>query len=89
MAIPSYAHLKLKIPKPTGVITVEAKAQRVLDCEQVNIKLATAMAELRELSRQAPSAPLGPTMPPTSSSFKVAEDAKAMQIEAGDHAKTM
>jgi hypothetical protein len=27
MAIPSYAYLKLKIPRPTSVITVEAKTQ--------------------------------------------------------------
>jgi hypothetical protein len=33
MAIPSYTYLKLKIPGPTGVITVEAKAQRVPNCE--------------------------------------------------------
>jgi hypothetical protein len=28
MAIPIYAYLKLKIPRPTRVITMEAKAQR-------------------------------------------------------------
>jgi hypothetical protein len=53
MAILSYAYLKLKIPGPATVITTEAKAQRALDCEKDNIKLATttvAMAELRELS---------------------------------------
>jgi hypothetical protein len=33
MAIPSYTYLKLKIPEPTGVITMEAKAQRALDCK--------------------------------------------------------
>jgi hypothetical protein len=33
MAIPSYGYLKLKIPGPAGVITVEAKTQRALDCE--------------------------------------------------------
>jgi hypothetical protein len=27
MAIPSYAYLKLKVPRPTGIINVEAKAQ--------------------------------------------------------------
>jgi hypothetical protein len=51
--IPSYAYLNLKIPGPTGVITVEAKAQWALDCEQNNIQLAAAtitVAELRELS---------------------------------------
>jgi hypothetical protein len=33
MAIPSYAYLKLKISGPVGISTVEAKAQRALDCE--------------------------------------------------------
>jgi hypothetical protein len=41
-AIPSYAYLKLKIPGPVEVITVEAKAHRVLDCEHDIIELATA-----------------------------------------------
>jgi hypothetical protein len=31
MAIPSYAYLKLKIPGPTDVITMEAKTLWVLD----------------------------------------------------------
>jgi hypothetical protein len=53
MATPSYAYLKLKIPRPAKVFTVEAKAQWALDCEQDNIEQATtavAVAELRELS---------------------------------------
>jgi hypothetical protein len=53
MAIPSYAYLKLKIPGPTRVITVEAKAQRTLDYEHDSIELAAAVVitdELRELS---------------------------------------
>jgi hypothetical protein len=33
IAIPSYAYHMLKIPGPTGIITMEAKAQRALDCE--------------------------------------------------------
>jgi hypothetical protein len=33
MVIPSYAYLMLKIPGLMGVITVEAKTQRTLDCE--------------------------------------------------------
>jgi hypothetical protein len=32
MAIPSYTYLKLKMPEPAIVITVEAKTQRALDC---------------------------------------------------------
>jgi hypothetical protein len=50
MAIFSYSYLKLKIPRPTGVITVEAKTQQVLDCEQNSIELAAAATGLRELS---------------------------------------
>jgi hypothetical protein len=33
MAIPDYAHIKLKIPGPARVITVDAKAQRALNYE--------------------------------------------------------
>jgi hypothetical protein len=53
MTIPSYAYLKLKIPGPAGAITVEAKTQQALDCEQDNSELAAyavTTAELRELS---------------------------------------
>jgi hypothetical protein len=32
-AISSYAYLKLKIPRPTKVITVEAKTPQALYCE--------------------------------------------------------
>jgi hypothetical protein len=81
-AIPSYIYLKLKIPGPTGIITVEAKMYRALDCEQSNIKLAAAavaMAELRELSSE---------MPPTSSVFNTDEAAKVVQIDARNPTKT-
>jgi hypothetical protein len=53
MAIPSYPYLKLKILGPIGVITVETKAQRALDCEQDSIELAATMvvvAKFREPS---------------------------------------
>jgi hypothetical protein len=92
MVIPSYAYLKLKIHGPTRVITMEAKTQRALDCEQSSIELAVAMvtiAELRELSIRLPMALLGPEMPPMFSIFKADEDAKAMQINAENPAKTV
>jgi hypothetical protein len=84
MAIPSYTYLKLKIPGPTKVITMEAKAQRALDYKLDSIELVVAaviVAELRELSLWIPSVPLGQAMPPSSNAFKAAEDAKAMQID--------
>jgi hypothetical protein len=66
MAIPSHAYLKLKIPRPAGVITVEVKTQRALDCEQDIIELAAAavtMMKLRELSLRIPTAPPYLAMP--------------------------
>jgi hypothetical protein len=81
MAIPSYAYLELKIPGPAGIITVEVRMQRVVDCEQSNIELATtaiAMTELRELNIQLPMAPFSSEMPPTAYISKTDEDAKAV-----------
>jgi hypothetical protein len=49
MAIPSYAYLKLKIPGPATIITVEAKTHRALDYEQNIIELATTMVAATEL----------------------------------------
>jgi hypothetical protein len=53
MVIPSYAYLKLKILRPTDVITVEAKTQRVLDCEQNNIELAIVIVTTTKLGNCA------------------------------------
>jgi hypothetical protein len=67
MAILSYAYLKLKMPGPARIITVEAKAQQALNYEHDIIELATAVVsstELRELSLQATSPSPGPAMPP-------------------------
>jgi hypothetical protein len=92
MATHSYAYLKLKIPRPTGVITMEAKTQRALDYEHENIKLVAAvvaMAELRELSLWIPIVPPSLAMPTTSNVFKMEENAKAIQIIAKDPAKTV
>jgi hypothetical protein len=92
MSIPSYTYLKLKIPGPIRDITVEAKVQQALDCEKDNIELATATivtSKLRELSLPVPLALLGSAMPATSSAFKMAKDAKAVQIDTEDPAKTV
>jgi hypothetical protein len=51
--------------------------------------VAITAAELRELNLQVPVAPLSLAMPPTSGVFKVAEDAKAVQIDAVDLTKTV
>jgi hypothetical protein len=53
MVIPSYTYLNLKIPGHVSVITVEAKTQRVLDCEQNNIELAVVKVIGTKLSYAA------------------------------------
>jgi hypothetical protein len=71
---------------------VGAKTQHALDCEHDYIELTTAaiaVAELRELSLRIPTVLLSPAMPLTSSIFKTDEDAKAIQIDARNPAKTM
>jgi hypothetical protein len=92
MAIHSYAYLKLKIPGPTGIITVEAKAHRALDCEQASIELATAVVtaiKLMELCLNPQCSSVDPSMPSTSGTFKATEDAKAIQIDAEHPVKTV
>jgi hypothetical protein len=81
MAISSYVYLKLKILRPIGVITVEAKTQLALDYEQDDIELAAVVVstvKLRELIPRVPSVPLSPAMPLTFGAFKAIEDAKSM-----------
>jgi hypothetical protein len=60
-----------------------------LDCEQNNIELVTVAVELRVLCLWVPSTLIGLAMPPSSGTFNVVEDVKAMQIDADDPAKTI
>jgi hypothetical protein len=81
MATPRYTYLKLKISVPTGIITVEAKAQRVMDSEQDSVELAAttvAATKLKELCCNTQPSLSDQTMPSTSDTFKVVEDAKAV-----------
>jgi hypothetical protein len=63
MAIPSYAYLKLKIVGLADVITEEAKAQWVLDCERNNIELVIAIVTATELRDLCPAPSRRPRMP--------------------------
>jgi hypothetical protein len=77
---------------PADVIIVEAKAQWVLECEQGSIELATitvAAIELKELCLSAPPSLDNLAMPSMSDTFKAVVDAKAVQIDAEDSAKTI
>ena len=61
MAIPNYTYLKLKMPGPNGVITVESTYKHAYDCDVECIEYAEALMEaetlivnLDRLSSEAP-----------------------------------
>jgi hypothetical protein len=92
IAIPSYTYLKLKILGQVDIITMEAKTQRALDREQSSIELsavAVAATELKEMCLSEPPSSINPSMSSMPDSFKVAKDAKIVQIDAEDLAKTV
>jgi hypothetical protein len=92
ITILSYTYLNLKISGPTNIITVEAKAQQVLDCEHNSIGLAAAMVtatNLKEMCLNAPPSLANPAITTMFNTFKAAEDAKAIEIDVEDLAKTI
>jgi hypothetical protein len=92
MTIPNCTYHKIKIPRPAGVITMEAKTQWALDSEQRSIELTTILVvtiELKELCLSALPYSTSLTMPSTPGTFKAAVDAKVVQIDAADPTKTV
>ena len=91
MAVPNYVYLKLKMPGPRGVITVQSNFRHAYVCDQENCSLAaeqTAAAELDSLKSAIAEA-----TPPTkkalaSTSFQSAHNSKSVQIDPEDPAKT-
>jgi len=61
MAVPNYTYLKLKMPGPSGIITIESTYEHAYDCDIECIEYAEALAEaetliahLDQLSGEAP-----------------------------------
>ncbi|XP_066392234.1 uncharacterized protein [Miscanthus floridulus] len=61
MAVPNYTYLKLKMPGPYGVITIESTYEHAYDCDVECIEYAEALMEaetlitnLDRLSSEAP-----------------------------------
>ena len=82
MAVPNYTYLKLKLPGPHGIITVDASFQRAYECEVECCGHATAiiasgeLAALREMvTEEAPDAEK------VTGSFKLAEGSKEVIID--------
>jgi hypothetical protein len=90
MAIPNYTYLKLKMPGPKGIITVGSSFQVAYACEQDCCELASAViasTELTCLRQEVHEAALDSDGSKPSTSFKSAEDTKAMEIDPEDPAK--
>ena len=49
MAVPNYTYLKLKMPGPSGVITIESTYEHAYDCDVECIEYAEALAEAETL----------------------------------------
>ena len=49
MAVPNYTYLKLKMPGPCGVITIDTSFQRAYECEVECCKHALAIFASEEL----------------------------------------
>ena len=63
MAVPNYTCLKLKMPRPKGVITVGASFRVAYMCEQTCVELASAImatAELADFRKEVSESPSSP-----------------------------
>ena len=49
MAVPNYTYLKLKMPGPSGIITIESMYEHAYDCDVECIEYAEALAEAETL----------------------------------------
>ena len=49
MAVPNYTYLKLKMPGPSGIITIESTYEHAYDCDVECIEYAEALAEAETL----------------------------------------
>lgn len=92
MARPCYVYLKLKLPGPSGVITVSGDRQRAEECLQKGSLIADAqmaVAELNEYKKTVdPSELLNSKKPAPDSAFQSVGETKQVQVHPEDPRKT-
>jgi len=82
MAIPNYTYLKLKIPGPSGVITVSTSFQRAYECEVECYDHATAIVAFGELAAlREEVVEEAPDAKKLTRSFELAEGSKEVLID--------
>ena len=82
MAVPNYAYLKLKMPSPHGVITVDTSFQWANEYEVECYGHATAIVASRELAAlQEEVTEEAPDVKKSTGSFESAEGSKEVLID--------
>ena len=89
MAVPNYMYLKLKMPGPHGVITIETSFQHAYECEVECYDHASAVIATKELATlREEVAEKTPDAKTTTGSFKLAEGSKEVHVDpSGSEAK--
>jgi hypothetical protein len=88
MAIPCYVYLKLKMPGPSGVITVSGNYKQAKELLQKGSLIADqqmAAVELAEYKKMVDTAEL--LQPKKSSSFESAGESKKVRVHPSDDDK--
>jgi hypothetical protein len=94
MAVPHYAYLKMKLPGPSGIITIDGCYKRSMECASASSKLAESLViaeELRQIRRsvdlaraeQQPAA----KQPAGVAKFEPAKDTKKILLDEAEPAK--
>ena len=92
MAIPNYTYLKLKMPRPYGVITMSSVFSHAFTCDREHYELATVVVNSSELPRLGESSTLVVpecNKPTSSTAFCPHKETKVVEIDPIDPTKTV
>ena len=82
MAVPNYTYLKLKMPGPNGIITIESMYEHAYDCDVECIEYAEAIVDAETLIANLDQ--LGSEVPDAKrrvGTFEPAEDIKLVPVD--------
>ena len=89
---PQLPYLKLKMPRPNGVITVSSAFLHAFTCDREHFKLATVViisSELPRLGESSTLTVLDCNKPTSSMAFHPLEETKVVEIDPTDPTKTV
>ena len=78
MAVPNYTYLKLKMPGPNGVITIDSAYEHAYDCDVECIEYAEAIVESEALIANLDQ--LGSEVPDSKRRARTFEPAEAVKL---------